>query len=271
MGLLDTLHSFGFPPSATGCMARHMDSQMGRRFWKMIDEGQFEEYQRWQVAQVYDGEFLVSFVGDGPKRARLWGIYKLHKPVLIPQDKLPRRPVLWNWAPCPHWRYSLTRLPEYDLLAENLVISWSSERKWVQHIKNNLVLESSTYIDIHSHGDALQHQEGKQIARMMTIKKRNRQARNACLAIHGAKCSVCEMTFPERYSGLGKGFMHVHHLTAMADREHEYLVDARDELIPVCPNCHAMLHWELGRPMTIEQLQGMLSVPPQHRRTTPHR
>ena len=36
----------------------------------------------------------------------------------------------------------------------------------------------------------------------------------------------------------------------------EYVVDPVKDLIPVCPNCHAMLHRQMnGRQLTIQELQ----------------
>jgi 5-methylcytosine-specific restriction protein A len=41
---------------------------------------------------------------------------------------------------------------------------------------------------------------------------------------------------------MGQGFIHVHHLTDIATIGGEYAVDPHNDLRPVCPNCHAMLH-----------------------------
>ncbi|MPR31936.1 HNH endonuclease, partial [Salmonirosea aquatica] len=47
----------------------------------------------------------------------------------------------------------------------------------------------------------------------------------------------------ERYFGeVGKGFIHVHHVNQISSIGNEYNVDPIKDLIPVCPNCHAMIH-----------------------------
>ena len=47
------------------------------------------------------------------------------------------------------------------------------------------------------------------------------------------------------YGEIGKDFIHVHHLIPLNEIGKEYIVDYKNDLIPVCPNCHAMLHREI--------------------------
>jgi len=50
------------------------------------------------------------------------------------------------------------------------------------------------------------------------------------------------MNFEATYGPLGTGFIHVHHLRPLKLTDGEYKLDAENDLCPVCPNCHAMLH-----------------------------
>jgi 5-methylcytosine-specific restriction protein A len=72
--------------------------------------------------------------------------------------------------------------------------------------------------------------------------ERNQMARKQCLEAHGYKCKVCEMTFESRYGEMGKGFIHVHHIVPISAIGTKYKINPENDLIPVCPNCHAMLH-----------------------------
>lgn len=74
--------------------------------------------------------------------------------------------------------------------------------------------------------------------------ERNRDAREACIAHYGAKCNVpgCGFDFEEEYGELGIGFIHVHHVKPISEQNSEYVVDPINDLIPVCPNCHSMIH-----------------------------
>lgn len=72
--------------------------------------------------------------------------------------------------------------------------------------------------------------------------ERNPKARRDCVRHFGYGCQVCGMSFEDVYGEIGKRFIHVHHKKPVALRQKEYQVDAKRDLIPVCPNCHAMLH-----------------------------
>ena len=89
--------------------------------------------------------------------------------------------------------------------------------------------------------------------------ERGAEARRMCIEYHGCKCAVCGMDFRERYGEIGEGFIHVHHIVPLNEIGQEYKVNYMTDLIPVCPNCHAMLHREInGEYPTVEELREMI-------------
>ncbi len=72
--------------------------------------------------------------------------------------------------------------------------------------------------------------------------ERSRINRAACIQVHGTACSICGFSFRDRYGDIGAGFIHVHHIVPLAAGGGAYVCDPARDLIPVCPNCHAMLH-----------------------------
>lgn len=84
--------------------------------------------------------------------------------------------------------------------------------------------------------------------------ERDRQAHNKAIEIHGLDCFVCTMNFESTYGEIGIGFIHVHHVVPLNTIDKSYQVDPEKDLVPVCPNCHAMLH-RSNNPPTIEQLK----------------
>ncbi len=89
--------------------------------------------------------------------------------------------------------------------------------------------------------------------------ERNPIARQKCIEHNKCKCFVCEMDFEEKYGELGKGFIHVHHVVPIHEIGEEYEIDYINDLIPVCPNCHAMLHRTVnGRRCSWEELKDIL-------------
>lgn len=76
----------------------------------------------------------------------------------------------------------------------------------------------------------------------VNIYERNPIARLKCIEHFGAICKVCDFDFEKKYGQIGKGFIHVHHIVEISSIKKEYEVDFTKDLVPVCPNCHAMLH-----------------------------
>lgn len=73
--------------------------------------------------------------------------------------------------------------------------------------------------------------------------ERNPSARAGCIEHHGSECAICGFSFAEEYGDAFKGFIHVHHLVPLAKIGERYCVNPKNDLLPVCPNCHAVLHY----------------------------
>nr|WP_299167514.1 HNH endonuclease [uncultured Allomuricauda sp.] len=102
--------------------------------------------------------------------------------------------------------------------------------------------------------------EGKSKKVSVNIFERNSIARAKCIEHFGCKCQVCEFDFSNRYGKIGAGFIHVHHLVDISTIGKEYELDPITDLIPVCPNCHAMLHKKKPS-ITIEELKNITKNP----------
>lgn len=87
--------------------------------------------------------------------------------------------------------------------------------------------------------------------------ERDPRARGACLAKRGTRCMACGLNFEERYGDIGKGFIHVHHIKPLATTRQEYQINPETDLLPVCPNCHAMLH-TTDPPLSVDELKAHL-------------
>ena len=87
--------------------------------------------------------------------------------------------------------------------------------------------------------------------------ERDLDARKACIAVHGTACFICGFDFGKVYGKLGTGFIHIHHLEQISSGNVRSTDPARD-LVPVCPNCHSMLHKETP-PIAPQKLRKLLS------------
>lgn len=106
---------------------------------------------------------------------------------------------------------------------------------------------------------AREYLEGGAVRLLVNRYERDAQARTACIAHHGCTCQICGMDFGSVYGDLGEGFIHVHHLVPLSSRGKRYQVKPDTELLPVCPNCHAMLHTG-DPPPTVDQLRRIVAA-----------
>ncbi len=88
--------------------------------------------------------------------------------------------------------------------------------------------------------------------------ERNPQARERCLAAHGATCCICQFSFGAVYCPEAEKCIHVHHVKPLSEAGGEYEVDPVKDLLPVCPNCHAVLHLG-GGGRSVEEVQQLLT------------
>lgn len=85
-------------------------------------------------------------------------------------------------------------------------------------------------------------EEGKSVRIVVNRYERDRAAREACLQAHGRICVVCRVDLTSVYGPIAAGVIHVHHRKPLAEIGENYAVDPVRDLVPVCPNCHAVIH-----------------------------
>lgn len=72
---------------------------------------------------------------------------------------------------------------------------------------------------------------------------RNLTLRQACINKYGYQCQCCGMNFAEVYGEeLGARFIEVHHLKMLSTYDESRPADYVENLVPLCANCHAMIH-----------------------------
>lgn len=102
-----------------------------------------------------------------------------------------------------------------------------------------------------------EYYEGEKHQRIATYYERDPKARKECIDKHGLSCGVCGFNFEEVYGSHGKNYIHVHHIVPLHTIGKRYKIDPIEDLIPLCANCHAMIH--IGKEMkTVEELKKLL-------------
>lgn len=95
--------------------------------------------------------------------------------------------------------------------------------------------------------------EGNRVLTSAYYYERDLKARQTCIDHHGTTCCICGFNFGEQWGEIGEGFIHIHHLTPISTKKEEHVINPIEDLKPVCPNCHAMLH-RTSPPYSVSEL-----------------
>lgn len=174
-------------------------------------------------------------------------IFSVNSEPLLDSNSWPK---VWRYFSC-----KITLLPIPELSDEEELYSFLS--MWMIH-GTTLILSLLTVEEIDETTDMVLRQEGRG-KKIKSIKyERSRINRSICLAHKGYTCAVCGFNFLEKYGLIGKDFIEVHHTTPVSKMGDDYVLDIDRDLVPVCSNCHSMIHRK-DPPYTIEDLKSMMA------------
>lgn len=100
-------------------------------------------------------------------------------------------------------------------------------------------------------------EEGSKIDIHASKYERNPINREICLASKGYKCCICGFDFEKTYGEIGRKVIEVHHTKQVSEMGPGYIVKPLEELVPVCSNCHTIIH-KRKEPYTVEEVKAML-------------
>jgi 5-methylcytosine-specific restriction enzyme A len=90
--------------------------------------------------------------------------------------------------------------------------------------------------------------------------ERNPENRKKAIEIHGTTCAVCRFDFEKVYGERGKGFIEVHHTEPLGSLAEEKVIDPKTDLVPVCSNCHRMIHRRIDHVLSIGEVKELLLI-----------
>lgn len=76
-------------------------------------------------------------------------------------------------------------------------------------------------------------------------------------------CSACNFNFENFYGEIGNGFIEIHHLNPIFAREDNFeqsLNEALNGVVPVCANCHRIIHRKNDQLLSISSLRELIRV-----------
>lgn len=85
---------------------------------------------------------------------------------------------------------------------------------------------------------------------------RSQALRLACIDKYGYQCQCCGMDFTSIYGKeLGEHFIEVHHLKMISTYDECHPEDYLENLVPLCSNCHSMIHHGKEGPLSLAELR----------------
>ncbi|MDZ4262526.1 MAG: winged helix-turn-helix domain-containing protein [Pseudomonadota bacterium] len=148
-------------------------------------------------------------------------------------------------------QWARRKLNEYGYLADSQRGCWKLSSKGIEKAKSIATgkIAHIPYPD-EVQGDIV---EGVKKNVSVNTYERNSEARQKCIDHYGYSCTVCGLSFVEKYGERGRNFIHVHHIVPISSIGEEYVVNPINDLRPVCPNCHAVIH-RTDPPCGIEEI-----------------
>lgn len=138
-----------------------------------------------------------------------------------------------HWAVWANGFYS-TRRKFYWVLHDAVVIALE-ELGWCEDTAKQLPNDAQTW------EPAGLFSEGRMFRMTQIRRERSPVARRKCIERFGYVCQVCFESLEEKYGSAATTVIHVHHREEL-HLAGQRLTDPYEDLVTVCPNCHAVIH-----------------------------
>ncbi len=102
-------------------------------------------------------------------------------------------------------------------------------------------------------------QEGERKLRYVTLYERDPKLRRQAIAIHGTTCLACGFNFEKVYGEYAKDHIQVHHVVPVSKFGETKQVNPETDLIPLCANCHCVVHRKRTRTLSISELRDLIA------------
>jgi hypothetical protein len=104
--------------------------------------------------------------------------------------------------------------------------------------------------------------EGGKAFKAHLVRERNPRLRAAAREywrdkMGALRCIACQFSFGDTYGSTGEDFIELHHLRPLGSRATAQFNTVAD-LVPLCSNCHRMIHRPLDNPVDLKELRKIL-------------
>jgi len=249
--------------------------------WESMEPGDYvlcvydATYQYvFRVLAKYDNERFAQTVWDRDEKGRTWQLmYFLTEPVEVGRHLSEFGDYL---EPERYWGF--TRIDDGRI--DRISSAYGSVERLIADMlgredndlppqlltaldRSQEVAESSLEIDRITHGDVdeklVPDAEGRKRIALHIRYERSPRNRRRAIQIHGTVCKACGFDFDKVYGPDHAGsYIEIHHVEPLADYEGE--VDLATDLVPLCANCHRMVHRDKESVMSVKELRNLLKA-----------
>lgn len=112
-------------------------------------------------------------------------------------------------------------------------------------------LKTTDIVDPHEVENSQCYVEGATKHVVVNAFERDKTARSKCLKFYKEKdgcikCQLCGFNFGTFYGEKCNDMIEVHHIKPLSTIREEYSIDPQKDLLPLCPNCHYVVHAAFG-------------------------
>ena len=200
-----------------------------------------------RIYLVFKGITYVSRIElDNQNRTRLFWDNKLSE---IIHNRLP------EWA-----KISLEGSLEKNNAPDLRFVKSKIEKNTygVDLINQNTISLNSEILSSIENGTHDEIKEDKRTYTNSKVYERDFYLRREAIRIHGIKCTICGFDFENTYGKHGIGFIEIHHIIPHCTSISIIDVNPITDLVPLCSNCHSMIHRNRNSILSIVQLKTML-------------
>lgn len=90
--------------------------------------------------------------------------------------------------------------------------------------------------------------------------ERDKNNRIEAIKIHGTICKCCGFEFERTYGERGIGFIEIHHKNPLFNLDDEVSINPKNDLVPVCSNCHRIIHRTKDNVLTVEEVRELIAI-----------
>lgn len=200
-----------------------------------VSKGSFEE-EHWDPAKRKLGKkaWYVNMDGEDTDQVSDSTKDALPRAKLIDENILPRSLVDSQAS-------GVEVPPEYT---DNL------ERQWAKHLKKPVLTACRAVSSISAW-------EGELIEQRSYRRKRDARLRRVALNDSAGICAVCDIDFSRVLDGKGIRVLQAHHKRQLSQSSRPRINTPKDLAI-VCANCHALIHLNPQKALTVASLRSML-------------